>query len=1277
MSTWADKEKEYLAQGFSVDQINQQRDVKYKEYIDNGVDVESVKNYFGIKNPDESLLSSRFEENLKSYQPKEADDLLEAISAGLQVSVPSLLKRAYKGQDIRPDTVVPEHADTYLKVASGIATVVGDVPATIAGYIGGKVVGAPLSGAVSGGNPVATAIGSEISAQFGANAAPEFLRTALMEYYSRGEMQRKEEFTDVLATTLLKTIKAGSVGVLTFGAGKAVKAGGEAISDVASAVAAGAGQTVSTGFTQGLSKSVGAAKTATEIVTMTTAAKALEGELPNFEDFTTSAAIIGTIGTVAAGVSYSPKAVKKLQNIYAKTGVRPEQVAEDAATNPALKIELLSNSDQIPKQYSVDGKPLLMSTFDKEPVVKADVEPIKPSKPLSPNLSKIKEVSESTPEGMTSEKLYTYFVDKLHPVKKISDTFKKLSKVDATESNAYELMRMFPDYKAKLKSYIENGTLQYGNERISVKPFTKIIEQFDKDSAGIDGFKDYLISSRALELDKRGIKHGFDSEYSANYVRENKSKYESAANDWYKFNDTMIDYLASKGLYSKDQVQGFKDLNRNYISFKRIITDEGGAKLKSGGKVIKGIKGSERDIQDPFLSMLENFELYMKTAEKNEAYRKMWKEVQKIQGEDSEIISVEKTVMKPIKLSDSEKKSLVKSGLSEDEADSFTVFRPMDRTLGKNQIAIYEEGKRIVLNINDDLLAESVKSMDFSPSVSNPIFQFAAAVTRIKKVGISLTPEFIARNSMRDFVTSGIMTEADGVSLKEVIVAAGDILKKNEEYYRWLESGGANGAFMEMGERYLKDSIYKSAEFISARDRAMNVVKSPLQFMEFLGNLAEQSTRLAEQKRVSGAAESGIVLRKGGMASREITIDFQRVGLKVQAANQIISYLNASIQGLDKTVRAFKKDPAKFSARAGALVTLPSLMLWYANKDDERYQNLPQWQKDLFWIIPTDDWQDAEPSDNWQNLPKYLVKNEGGKVQINRGTVWRIPKPLEIGLVFGSIPERIANSFYKDKPAGFELKEALLSAVIPNVMPDVVAPIAEQMTNKSFFTGSSLVPFQIEGVLPEDQYVEYTSETGRLIGQMIGYVPFIGDLGPSSAKLSSPIVVDNYIRQWTGTTGQYLLQLTDAALKTSGYKKTEVEPEKTLADIPFIRAFVARNPSFGMAPITEFLKKSDELSKYKKSLDIRLDRMDFGSAKRLLEDHSNKVIGLDGFRKAMSAQTKFIRNVYYNPKMSPEEKRQAIDSAYYQMAVIAEAGLKVTRQIEENGKQLKQEGIEP
>jgi hypothetical protein len=146
--------------------------------------------------------------------------------------------------------------------------------------------------------------------------------------------------------------------------------------------------------------------------------------------------------------------------------------------------------------------------------------------------------------------------------------------------------------------------------------------------------------------------------------------------------------------------------------------------------------------------------------------------------------------------------------------------------------------------------------------------------------------------------------------------------------------------------------------------------------------------------------------------------------------------------------------------------------------------------------------------------------------------------------MFGSIPERMMEAYESDHPGAMkDLEKSFISAFFPNMIPTVAAPIVDQFANRSLFTGAPLIPAAQEKLLPEYQYTEYTTETAKALGQILGAFPGLRERSSAmKIRLSgawpgrSPrrSLVENYVRSWTGGLGMYTLQLADKALRESG-----------------------------------------------------------------------------------------------------------------------------------------------
>lgn len=1213
------------AAGFSSEEISQWQVDTSQDLRDAGFSQAETDEYFGIKTPDLTPTADNFNANVAKYkaekstetsgegqagaktQPPEAkyaETFLESIEAGFDISVTGLMRQA-------PDKFIPEKSPMFYKIASQVATLAGDLPAMVAGGVLGGTLGAPVGGAIGSVVPVAgtfagIAAGATVGTGAGAFALPEAMRTVMMEHYEKGDIQSFSDFWERASAVAINSLKAGTIGATTMGAGGAVG------SALAKSTIPAAAKT--------------SAVLATEVATMTTVGAALEGKMPEPEHFLEAAILVG--GLKATGAVST-----KVRNMYAKTGMKPEEVAVLAEANPALKQDLLSSN--------VDPSGVKPKVKELIPESKPSAEKIELSPEAQTIMSKVGTPPEKGIKVPTFSEFYTNFVDKLDPIHEAVKVFKEGKEITA-EQNPYTLARVAVDAKAKAKHFFEKGTIDYATKEITGKPLKDILKKVDSPEA----FEAYIISKRAIEKNSQGVQTGFDIDAAKTVVKQGKAKYEIAAKELTEFANASLKYAYDAGVISKESFNNMKSANRDYVPFKRIfeISDEVGAK-KGGGKAgsLKAMTGSERSIQSPITSIVENTAELLQMAENNRAKVSLVELAES--SKDQTLIKKVKTPMREIKIEAEEVSKQLDIPL--DQATELVTFRPVAKDIGPNQFEVFRNGKRQVYETTPEL-AKAVQSLGGDKAATSILFKLARGVTTVKKIGITFTPDFILRNVFRDYLTSSTFTKGKGMTPVDVFGAMGDIWKKNDKYYEWLKSGGANGAFMEMGDRYVKNDIWKLQRETNFMNSARNVVDSAVGSMRVAAELSEQSIRLAEFKKVRAKGGS---LTEAGFSSREITIDFQRVGAKMSALNAITAFQNVSIQGLDRTVRAIKEDPAGVVTKSAAYITAPSVLLWWANHDDPRYQEIPRWEKDLFWIIPTDDWQEAT-FDEAQGLPEYMVRQNNGKMFVNKGTIYRLPKPQELGIAFGSMPERVLEAYFNENPNAFkDFNETMVGLVTPSFVPDAIAPPIEQYFNKSFFTGRAIVPHHLSQIFPEYQFVEYTSETAKTLGKMVATVD-------KQSAMASPMVLDNYIQSWGGSLGKYAVQVADKALVATGVAEDKVRPSDTLADVPFVKAFVVRFPLAGSNSVQDFYDNYDESKKVMETIKYLAKEGDIKNVEKemTLQQNQEKLISLEGVREALSTQAKFIRLVNKNPEILPDEKRQMIDGMYLMMTETAKSG---------------------
>ena len=1246
--------------GFTPSEIDDWRNQTTQDLTDAGFSNDEIQNYFGEKTPDMAKTEEYFKTNLATkraaqsgqasgnapaptgkegelIQPekpnmKEADSFLEAIEAGFDMSVTGLIRE-------RPDVVLPENAPMFYRIASQVATLAGDVPAMITGAVAGGAAGAAVGTATL---PVVGTVGfGAVGAGAGAFALPEGMRTALMEHYEKGDVKSFSDFWERASAVAINTLKGGVIGGATAGVGGVV---GKV------AVKAGASAAVKT-----------TAQLTSEVLTMTTVGSALEGKVPEPHEILDAAVLVG-------GLRGATKAASKIRGLYAKKGVPPTEIAERVQSDPKLKQQLLSENVEVPVNPEFGPKVEV-----KPPESIPTVKPLKENPNLSPEVNKILEKVQGKSEqpgkvektveaikDVSVDKAYTAFVDKLDPINQVTKVLTNAKELPA-ESNPYILARTAVDAPAKAKHMFEKGTIDFNTKEVNGKSLKSTLENVES----VETLEAYMISKRVLEKNAQGKQTGFDVETARKVVEQNQAKYEAAAKEVTDFSNRVLDYVQQSGVVSAEAAARMKAANKDYVPFKRIIeeSDKPGSK-KGGGKAgsLKEFKGSERDIQSPIMSIVENTVELVKMAEQNRPKQALVKLIE--QAPEQEIFVEVKKAVQEVKVS---KEEVAKQlGISVEAAETVSTFRAMNKDLAPNQFAVFIEGKRKVFETTPEI-AEALNKLGGDATSTNLFFKIANGITTVKKFGITFTPDFIIRNLFRDTLTASTFSKSKGMSPLDIVSAMGDIWKKNNTYYEWLKSGGANGAFINMGERYVKTDIYKLQRETNFMNSVRNLVEKPVDAMRVAAELSEQALRVAEFKKVRKAGGS---LTEGGFASREITIDFQRVGAKMSALNSITAFMNVSIQGLDRSARAFKENPTAVATKSMAYITVPSVLLWWANHDDPRYQEIPRWEKDLFWIIPTDNWQEAN-ADEAAGLPEYMVKEKGGKIYVNKGTIYRFPKPQELGILFGSLPERTLDAFFSENPGAFKnFEETMLNLVTPSVVPDAVAPAIEQYFNKSFFTGRDIVPHHVKDAIPEYEFVEYTSETAKTLGKMISTVDkYTFDSRPG---IASPMVIENYINSWGGSLGRYAVQLSDEALKKAGIGENRIKPTKTLSDIPFIKSFVVRYPQAGSQSVQDFYDKSTRAREVVATYEMLNDTQRFDEAERFLnQNYTEFMIGkmAVGLAQGLNNQGKMIQNILYMDDYTADEKRQQIDGLYLDMINHAQAGLQMMRDFEKDQKQ--------
>lgn len=828
----------------------------------------------------------------------------------------------------------------------------------------------------------------------------------------------------------------------------------------------------------------------------------------------------------------------------------------------------------------------------------------------------------------TLNDVYTLAKDDLNPLRVLRDELSD-GKAVPIEQDPYRLARLARGAYGKAEQMIENGTFSFKSLADTGKGLTDILKPVKND---LDGFRAYMAGRRTLELASRDIKTGISVKDAQEVVRDGAKTYAKPFEELVAYQRRVLDYLRDSGIVGPEAYAAMVEANKDYVPFFRMMEDGSGGKGSNSRALrvkdpIKGIKGSNREIIDPIESIIKNTYLYVGLAEKNRALTALDDlAAQSPKGEDFVAKPKDKPPSKEsIPLLD----FLKENGIDTDQ-EAFAAFKPEGFRPSKDNIAFYRNGRREVRQVAPDV-AEAVNAMDRESF--GLLMRILAAPARLLRLGATQAPEFIVRNPIRDQFSATILSEHGYIPVYDFVRGLGSVLKNDKSYQDWLKSGGSNATLVSMDRKYIENEVMKLSN-PTVMGKLKNVVKSPVDFLRMLSELAENATRVGEFKRAVGKGKTPM---EAAFSSREVTLDFARIGAQMRGVNALIPFFNASLEGTDREIRAFKKRPLATSFKVAAAITLPSVLLWFANHDDERYEEIPQWQKDLFWLVFTKD------------------------------NVWRIPKPFALGVLFGSVPERALEAFFGKNPNAFKhVGKSIKDAFLPNMIPAFMAPTIEQFANRSTFTERPIIPKYLENVLPEYQYAPYTSETAKLLGKTLARIP-----GMDKSSFASPMVIDNYVRAWTGGLGQYAVSAADKALRATGVAPTKVDPTLTPSDMPVIKAFAVRHPSASAQSIQDFYETYEERKKALGTVKYLMKLGDKESAQSTSEGRNLETA--ERVHKALGQQMKFARDVWLNKDITPEEKRTLIDRTYMRAIEVAKLGNKIFRQTAEAKQRTRQD----
>ena len=845
------------------------------------------------------------------------------------------------------------------------------------------------------------------------------------------------------------------------------------------------------------------------------------------------------------------------------------------------------------------------------------------------------------------QKQYANWVDDLAPVER---SLKKLQQFGLPAAQAKMVTDYAVNYIGGWRGKVEHSLFarQIDLDGRDVGPSLREILQGVE---SLDDFGDYLVALRAIEKNSQGKETGIDSADAREVVRTYGLQYASKAGELRRWQRNNLLLLLDAGVLSHDQVVKMEVMNQDYVPFFRVYEGlSGGRDLKKGegfvnlGQGVGRFKGSDRRIVDPLESIVKNAYLFRDLAERNRVGQMFVDAVEATRGGGRVAEQIARKV-KPTQVSQAEMEAALEAaGIKNVVTTGGDVFSPEDMDLAfkvwraaRNQSAkdgvftVWKDGKETPYQLGDPELMRALALADATDArffSQIPGLGVARAFTRLLRAGATLVPEFIVRNPFRDQVTAGVFSKFGFVPFYDGFRGVFHALFRDKWYYDWMAAGGRYSDFVAMDRTDLRKTLEDVVKEPGALKVALGLA-NPLNVIQNLrkfSELMEQATRIAEFRLAKQAGASDV---EAANASKEVTLNFARAGFKGKFWNQMIAFFNASVQDLDKTIRAHKERPLATTFKAMAYITVPSLLSWWLAKDDKEMQRLPMWRKNFFWNV------------NLRDLAKVAGLPMEGDFILS------FPKPFLLGQLYGSSVERGLDYVNgRDPNAVRHWFGGLLQTTpisIDALAPTIARPAVEAWANRSFFRGQPLENDSMKELPPAQRLTPQSSLTGRLIAERLPWEWGV-----------SPLKFDNTVRGYLGGLGKYGTDATDWVIAKLGFMNVPAPAEKTMWELPVLRGFV-RTPYEASAYVQRFydgLELAEQRVNAVKKMPLV---MESGQAQRFIRnekedlafylgqvDGQPMITHLRNARKELGQVMKAMTMVQVSPSMSPEAKAQKL-----------------------------------
>lgn len=634
-----------------------------------------------------------------------------------------------------------------------------------------------------------------------------------------------------------------------------------------------------------------------------------------------------------------------------------------------------------------------------------------------------------------------------------------------------------------------------------------------------------------------------DAQQAVADLEKANPQFAQAAGDVYTYLDELLQYKVDAGLLTQDGADRQRQI-ADYVPLRREMDDTksgtlGKSKDARTGKdnLVRVFRGSDRRILSPVESIMQMTHETVALVAKNDVKKGLVQMALDVgRGSGAVVEQIPASTMKgtSVRLADVLKAagdfSLADEIAQAMGRDEITMQEFMDEVLDGDEVGtiwkkadITEKGDPIIYawrngeieayQLNDPEWADQLYSAltELGKEQTNLAIQILGAPAAALRAGVTSSPPFMIANLVRDQLGAWVLNDGvyPGASMGKGI--ASDLFDRKARRLYNLSMASIGGSNIAALDKTRFGTEQTALAKIGIGVTAESTLTTALRVVESTETFTRQGIWQAAFKkaRADGLNIADAMIEAGFEASDYA--NYGRAGSKMLLARRLITFLNANLQNMDKSLRValggeggaalLRKELAPWARRQlspaaaarlgieGSQTSLPMT----AQEKAQLARAGRTLSKMMMLAIPSAllaalYWDDEE----YQDFSPYL-KGTRWMVKIAPGKWLSIPKPFQLASIATFVEYSIDAVLRGDPTAMQKFMQSQAGVIAPPYENPAIKQFYELATNTDMFSGRPIVTPSVAARPNWLQYDEYTSELGKAIGRWTGASPMVVD----------------------------------------------------------------------------------------------------------------------------------------------------------------------------------------